>query len=345
MGNKHKVGTVFLQRILTDSAFLLRREIVLTAVVFLGQMVLKEYLVHLAQFPCRYIGRQFRSSSTEQVQFVCAIVLHTVDDIVQQCSLKRHHILLTFDKAHLHIKRDILVQVARSVMLFCAVGGCNLKDTLIHAHTYLFIELRRLCQIDLFAEIVQLKHVGTTLSPLRNNLRSINLRKAVLGQKIGKRLGYGRLHFQNRHIAWVTECNLTVVELKAEHRFLVTKLQRIDIHHLGGSRTRQNTHAGNGYLYGIVERSRVFDLCLVHRTLDRYCHLTTKPIERNFLTALVIETGSLVLYYCLQQTARLTQNDKPTPLRDTDIVNHTAYNDGITGFAVVYRCLSSVVLS
>ncbi len=204
--------------------------------VFLRQMVVEQNLVHLAQFPSGYIGRKLRNSGTQQVQLVRTIGCHAIDDIVQQRCLQSHHILLTFDEAHLHIERDILVQMARSIVLLRTISRRNLEDALVDTDTNLLVELRRLSQIDLLAKIVHLEDIGTTLCSLRDNLRGINLGKAILRQEVCKRLSDSRLHLKNRHIARVTKCDLTIIKLETQERLVVTKFQGINVHHLMGRR-------------------------------------------------------------------------------------------------------------
>ena len=142
VGYEHKVRTVCFKCILADSALLFRREIILAAVVGFAQLILPKDFVHLTQFPRRHLVRQYRQCSAEQVQLVGALLAHRLDDMLQQACLKLHHILLTLDKAHLHIQRDILVQVARGIVLLGAISRGDLKHTLIHSYADLLVELR-----------------------------------------------------------------------------------------------------------------------------------------------------------------------------------------------------------
>ncbi len=238
MGHENKIRTEFLERILTDCTLLFRCQVVFATVVLLGEMILEQDLMHLAQLPCRHIGRQLRNGRIQEVQLVRAIGCHTIDDIVQERGLESHHILLPFDKAHLHIEGDILIQVARGIVLLGTIGRRNLEHALIDANTYLLVELRRLRKIYLLAEIVHLEDIGTAFCPFGYNLRGVDLGKAVLGQEVSKRLGNSRLHFQDRHIARITERNLTVVKLETQECLIVAELQCVDIHHLVGRRTR-----------------------------------------------------------------------------------------------------------
>ncbi len=91
----------------------------------------------------------------------------------------------------------------------------------------------------------------------------------------------------------------------------------------------------NGYLNRVIESSRVFDFCLADCTLDRHCHLAAKVAQSNLFSLLIKEMRSLILDNGLKQTTRLTQDDKPTPLRDTDIMNHTAHRQRITGLTII----------
>ena len=157
------------------------------------------------------------------------IALYDRDDMTQQGCLQDHHILLTFDKAHLHIEGDILVEVAGGSMFLCAVCRRDLKDALIDAYADLLVELRGLSQIDLFAEIIHLENVRTTFSSFGDDLRSEDLGKAVRRKELAESACDGRLNLQDRHIAGVTEGNLAVIKLIAEERLFVAELEGIHI--------------------------------------------------------------------------------------------------------------------
>ena len=159
MRYKDEVRIVLVFRILANCPFFLRSQVIFAAVVSLAEVVLKEDLMHFAEFPCGYLLGQYGVDRIEELELVGTIAFYDGDDMTEQSRLKGHDILLAFDEAHLHIEGDVLIEVAGGGMFLCAVSGCDLEDALIDADADLFVELRALREIDLLAEIIHLEDV------------------------------------------------------------------------------------------------------------------------------------------------------------------------------------------
>ena len=278
MGDEDEVGPVFLEGVPADSAFLLGCEVILASVVRLAEVVLEENLMHLAEFPRGHLLGQDRINGIEEVELVRTVALHDGDDMAQQGCLQRHDILLTFDEAHLHIEGDILIEVAGGSMFLRAVGGRNLEDALIDADADLLVELRRLGEINLLAEIIHLEDVGTAFCTLGYDLRGEDLGEAVGSEELAERACDGGLHLEDRHVARVTESDLTVIELIAEECLLVAELEGVHIDHLGGCRAAQDAHLCHRNLDGVVESSGVLDPRLVDGTGEGNRHLAAEVV-------------------------------------------------------------------
>ena len=338
MGDEHKVRTVFLEGVLTDSALFFRSQVIFTAVVLLAQVILEENLMHFAQFPSGNLLGQYGVHRIEELQLVRTIAFNDSDDMTKQGSLEGHDVLLTFDEAHLDIEGDVLIEVTGGSMFLCAVSGSDLEDALIDADADLFVELRALRKVYLLTEIIHLEDVSAAFSSFGDDLRGEDLGEAVGAQELAEGTCDGRLHLEDRHITRVAEGDLTVVELITQKRLFVAELQGVHVHYLGGCRTAQDADLGDSDLNSVVESCGVFDLCLVDRTGEGDRHLAAEVVHRDLCARLVEELGGVIADYRLQQTTRFAENDEAAPLSDADVMDHTVNGNRFANLAVGEIC-------
>ena len=335
MGHEDEVASVFLEGVLADSAFFFRREVVFTAVVCFAELVLKEDLVNLAEFPCRYLLGQYGVHRIEELELVCTVAFYDGDDMAEQSSLEGHDIFLTFDEAHLDIEGDVLIEVTGGRMFLCAVGGRDLEDALINANADLFVELRALREVDLLAEIIHLEDVSTAFCSFAHDLRGEDLGEAISREELTEGTCDGRLHLEDRHIARVAESDLTVVELITQERLFVAEFEGVHVHYLSGRRAAQYTNLGHSDLNGVVESCGVFDLRLVDRTGEGDRHLAAEVIKSYGFALLIVDLTLVIGDYCLQQAAGFAEDDEAAPFRYTNIMDHAGNGDLLTDFAIV----------
>ena len=142
-------------------------------------VIASQHLYSVYELDRGYLG-DLRNVSFKYFQLVSVVLSDILHDEFQHSRFHRHNVVHTVDIAHLEIKSDVLVDVARGSVLFSSVNRCYLVNAVEYAYAGLLVELRRLVEERVFLEVVKTEDVRAALCALRNYLRRVYLGEIIL---------------------------------------------------------------------------------------------------------------------------------------------------------------------
>lgn len=157
--------------------------------------------------------RYFGNVRVQKLHFVLIFRFQKVHNISEGTRFHVHDVLEAVDKAHLEVHGNVLVEVAAGVVVFRAEHGRDLEDSFVHRDERLFIELRRLREIHLLAEIIELENVGAPLRAREVDLRGMNFRKALRHEIFPETALDSFLKLENSALFGISERHGAIVEI------------------------------------------------------------------------------------------------------------------------------------
>ena len=153
------------------------------------------------------------------------------DDVAQGAGQHAHDREMVVDEAKLGVQAHVFVDMARGVVRLGAEHRAHLVHALEHADHDLLVELRRLRQVGLLAEVVHAEDVGPALARRRQQFGRLDLGEALAVQVFAVGRHDGRLHAEQRAPRRVPQPHGGVVQERVEpgldHRLVDRERQRL----------------------------------------------------------------------------------------------------------------------
>ena len=213
-------------------------------------------------------GVDDRQLDIQQVKLGLYMLGQIVHQILEHAGFHRHDIIHRVNVCHFKVQTNVLVQMAGGVVTLCAVNIANLKHAAKHTGGVLLVELRRLRQISLLAEIVQLEDVCAALSTGRNDFRGVDAGEALAHHVFREALCNGCLNAEYSTLARMAQGN------RAERQVNVQRQAHILLAKRYGEllcRASQNLDIGQDNLEAVLCTGFLADIARNlddHRVLD-----------------------------------------------------------------------------